>query len=178
MLTYSIKMNSNTNNHKKLKKLYEKPVNKLTFNEIVFFAQALEDNKLKRSTEKFFEDNPKFAAVFIKKYREHVKKVCPNANLNKAFDKGLNVNNLMGANANNTFKNFNEGNEPKRERNPPVIIEEAGILLNQNGGYKKKSRKKTTKRRPSRKTKKIKRKVHSVPRGGKYVIIKGKKKYL
>ena len=147
------KSKANNNRNKKLKALYEKDVNKLTFDEIVFFSQALEDNKLKLSTEEFFERNPKFAASFIKKYREHVRKVCPNAN----------INNRMGANVNNTFKNFNEG----------------GNVMKQNGGRRKKKTKTktktTTKRRSSRK---IKRKIHRGPRGGKYVIVNGKKKYL
>ena len=131
-------MNNKARNNKpnKLKKLYEKPIDKLTFDELIFFAQALDENHLKMNVEDFFERNPKFAASFIKKYREHVRKVCPDANTNKAINK----NNLMGANVNNTFENFIEGNDPNNiERTPPEVVNKSGGKRKK---YKKKSKKK------------------------------------
>ena len=145
------KSNKNTkmNNSNKLKKLYEKDIDKLTFEEFVFFTHALDDNYLKRSAEGFFERNPKFAASFIKKYKEHVKKVCPDANINRI---NKSKNNLMNKNKNNKSEKSIQGNKQDEEKTPLDFL--SSVFLPNNNNKSQSGGKKSTKKSTKKRTKK------------------------
>lgn len=180
----------------KLERLYTIPIDQLNNKNLEILDSAIDDNKLKTSVESFFERNPEYAAHYIRKYKEYVKGKCPNINkpsnqhANKTTNKnnrktnnnaGNNVGNNAGNNVGNNVGN-NEGNNAGNN-----------FLNNQEGGKRKykKTKRSSNKKRTSlkksktsrKKTKKssskmIKGAVRTGPRGGKYILLKGRKKYL
>jgi len=175
--------NSNALSQNALQRLYTVPINQLRNKDLKLLSQAIDDNKLKTSVEDFFERNPKFAAHYIRKYKEYVKKRCPNLNKNNA------KNGNRNGNRNTTINLITEASlsPPVKNTNNKENINNGipNFSNAQEGGKRRKrksSRKKTSRRKPSRKKaprkKKVKRKVRTGPRGGKYILIHGRKKYL